>query len=445
MRFYKMITAVAAFTCSLVLVQHASPANIFAASSSLQDVQAAVSLAANGDRVVIPPGSSTWASTLLIRKSIELTGGGTYAVNASHQDAGTWPLTITFSHGADGIDVAATGGYVRITGIKFLGTVSYGSNAGGAIGIVSTNTAAWRIDNCYFNLTGNAAGCACSGLGGLIDHIYAFDPSCTANNGIVAQDIRNDFTGGWAISQPVGFGGSSFMFIEDSTFWKDVAIGAASCYFLDAQAGGKIVLRHNYGNNTFITWHGTDTSVPERGGYAFEIYDNEFVWALPQYRCFCAVFARGGPSLIYNNKATNYTDFVKTWVRRTEESEGIFGLADGTHPWDGNWGGAYPVGYPVMDQPGRGQAAGWGTGPSYEPLNVQPQAVSEMYIWNNKLINTDPIANADPLYVVQGRDYELSADSSAQLPGYTPYTYPHPLQSGSSTVRPNPPTGLRLK
>ena len=51
-------------------------ATINAQSVSLADVRAAVTLAQNGDTIVVPAGTATWASTLTINKPITLQGAG---------------------------------------------------------------------------------------------------------------------------------------------------------------------------------------------------------------------------------------------------------------------------------------------------------------------------------------------------------------------------------
>jgi hypothetical protein len=402
-----------------------------AATASLADVTTAYNLCSDGDTLVIPAGTPTWGSTFNVTKAIKIQGPGSYAIDVDYHDIGSWPLTITFSHGVNGINVNATGGTLRITGIKFLGTCTYGSSVGGAVTITSTNTSTWRVDNCYFNLTGNSIAWGASGLGGLVDHIYTFDPSCTYNNSLQAADTRTDSWGDWCYSLPIGWGGSSFVFIEDCTFWKDVADGSATTTATDAFCSGKMVFRHNHVRNSMIGWHGSESGAPERGGYAFEVYDNDFHWDRSDWKYPSAILHRAGTARIYNNAFLNHRAVWKTWVRRTETSFPPFNLADGNQPWDGNLGGSYPLAYPVLDQAGRGQAAGWGVGGSGEPLNVQPQALDKVYLWNNIITGaeTPPVAHLDPAWVVDGRDYEFSLDSAAAPGGYAGYTYPHPLQT----------------
>ena len=409
-------------------------ATIYANSCSQQDVQAAINSASDGDTVVIPDGSCTWSTPVTITKSITLQGGGSYSVNANHEDTGNWPLTITFSslpNYRSGIEISGvSGAFIRITGIHFSGSVPGGTSGHGAIMVETSNEADWRVDNCRFTVSENALTSRSSGLGGLMDHIYVYSSGCDGDGSVVAMDKRNSYEGQRVFSQPVGFGSSNFVFIEDSTFWHTCTSGSPATSVTDGQAGGKFVFRHTYVRDAMVVWHGTESGAPERGGYAFEVYNNEFYWTMPSDRYHAAILHRGGTALIYNNIATNYQAFWKSWVHRATNSFGIFGRADGTQVHDGNWGAPYPPGYPALDQPGRGQAAGVAL------ADVQPQAEAKVYIWNNTLINTATVYHNNPSYVVEGRDYEISDNDSARPSWYTPFPYPHPLQSSGSRANP---------
>jgi hypothetical protein len=52
------------------------PGTITAASPSYADVSAAVSSASPGDTVIVPVGTATWSSNLIITKGIKLIGAG---------------------------------------------------------------------------------------------------------------------------------------------------------------------------------------------------------------------------------------------------------------------------------------------------------------------------------------------------------------------------------
>jgi hypothetical protein len=391
-----------------------------AATCSQSDVQAAIDAAGEGDTVLVPDGNCTWSSAVVIDKAITLKGNGNYVVDGDHQDIGSWPLTITLS-GNTGIEIeGAAGDFIRVTGFQFLGSAPGGSGArGGAIYSPEYNRADWRLDNSRFSLSGNSVTTASNS--GLIDHIYVYDSGCSPAAWIVARDLRFDGLGYGAFTQPVGFGGPDFLFIEDSTFWKHCTSASQSPFATDGQAGGRFVFRHNYLRDASVGWHGTESGAPERGGYAFEVYDNGFYWTMPGNKYHTAIFHRGGTALVYNNTATNYQAIWKSWVQRATRSWGIFGQCDGTQAHDGNAGVPDAPGYPCLDQVGRGMASGTALS------DIQPQEESKVYIWNNTLINTGTVSHNNPQYVVEGRDYEFSDDDSAKPAGYEAYPYPHPL------------------
>ncbi|OGS28136.1 MAG: hypothetical protein A2297_09615 [Elusimicrobia bacterium RIFOXYB2_FULL_48_7] len=99
-------------------------------------------------------------------------------------------------------------------------------------------------------------------------------------------------------------------------------------------------------------------------------------------------------------------------------------MCDGTSSFDGNVipFGQPGAGYPCLDQIGRG--------PGTELLSgVTVQKSEPVYLWNNTvngspsglIINTG--CSARPLQIVENRDYY----NGIPRPGYTPYTYPHPM------------------
>ena len=401
-------------------------ATLYAASCNQGDVQVAIDAAEVGDIVQVPDGDCAWSSTILIHKAITLKGNGRYVIDDDHHDVGTWPLTITLS-GNTGIEIDGdVGDFIRVTGFQFLGTAPGGTGGhGAAIYSPASNGADWRLDNSRFQLAGNSV--KSEGNFGLIDHIYTYDAGCTTASWIVVSDLRADWMGNGAFTEPVGFGGPNFLFIEDSTFWKHCTDAATSPFVTDAQAGGKYVFRHNYVRDAATGWHGTESGAPERGGYAFEIYENEYFWPITNDKYHTAIFHRGGTALVHNNTATNYQALWKSWVHRATRAWGRFGQCDGTQPHDGNAGVTNAPGYPCLDQVGRGMASGT------ELDQIQPQGTSIVHIWNNTLINSGAVSHNNPSYVVEGRDYEISADDSAKPDWYTPYPYPHPLtQAGSS-------------
>jgi hypothetical protein len=104
------------------------------------------------------------------------------------------------------------------------------------------------------------------------------------------------------------------------------------------------------------------------------------------------------------------------------------------------------VGYPGLDQIGRGQSAS--LYPRVSPY-TQPQAAGTVNIWSNTLIaslaggcpgttqDNGHVCNMKPAWMSEARgDYCYSADEECEY-NYTPYPYPHPLaQTGPDTTPP---------
>jgi hypothetical protein len=258
---------------------------------------------------------------------------------------------------------------------------------------------------------------------GVIDHCYFTASDC---DGIFVRMSRYGPSGVGAESfmYPVGFGSSSFVFFENNIFKRTCTVPNSSTEAIDTQGGGRWVARYCYFYDCFLFSHGSESGDPERGGYAIEIYNNTFYWHMPTDRYFTSFFLRGGTALVHSNNFSNLQSICRTWVRRSDEAIGrSFGRCDGSKPWGGN---TSPTGYPCLDQVGRGRASG------SSPSAVQPQESYPARLWSNNLINvTAPFSHINPSYVVEGRDYLYSTDSSARLPGYSPYTYPHPLTGES--------------
>ena len=98
----------------------------------------------------------------------------------------------------------------------------------------------------------------------------------------------------------------------------------------------------------------------------------------------------------------------------------------------------------AMDMPGvsGGTIAVTATG-SITPVQSPPtgwndQVITPCYSWNNTILDNNTPLNmraSDPVIVLGVHFF-----NNTKMPGYTPYTYPHPLVSGV----PAPPTNLKV-
>jgi hypothetical protein len=264
-------------------------------------------------------------------------------------------------------------------------------------------------------------------VSGLIDHCVMNMPSTTGGS----KAISISGTGpeeSQPFSRPLALGSSKFIFIEDCTF----NYGGRNDGAMDAYAGARYVFRHNTVVNTNLEHHGADSG-GYRGVHSFEIYNNTF--SCPGS---CGSqrkhYFRSGTGVIFNNTYSGNYGSAELTNYRSDGSYPPWGKCDGTSEWDENRAGQ--IGYACLDQIGHVFGPTSGGANSLEPL----------YEWNNThdgadvdLVVGSSHANADK-HIVQGRDFY----NDTQRPGYTPYTYPHPLQGGVISP-PAAPTNLRVQ
>jgi hypothetical protein len=182
------------------------------------------------------------------------------------------------------------------------------------------------------------------------------------------------------------------------------------------------VFRYNTLNDCYAEVHAFISTF--RSGRKWEMYNNTISQsALVQVRPF---FIRGGTGVVFNNTVTGTWTIPNINVDNRRSTEANPDLCDGDSSLDGN---EDATGWPCRDQIGR--SAG----------DPNPQESEPMYVWNNTL-NGNPltvsVSSGSETHVQENRDY-----FHAQRPGYTPFTYPHPLR-GEGDPPPDPPTNLRV-
>lgn len=248
--------------------------------------------------------------------------------------------------------------------------------------------------------------------------------------------------------------GTHAVYIETSDF--HAFLGTS-----DNDEGGRVVLRYNVYDSAGIGSHGADTG--PIGMRTLEWYNNTGVFdpygdgtTFPMNQWF---YARGGSFVIYNNTlpALTSTDFgTKSDVNMT-----VMNLQRNAGPnpcWgQGTSGGADHY---APRQIGIGHVTGTGTDgkgqSTYSAASYGFSATEYVgdpepaYIWGNSrvplgntgtsdygLTQTNSCSSGDTTanYIVLNRDY---FNGSTAKPGYSPYTYPHPLTLGQSSAG-NPP------
>lgn len=436
-----------------------------------------INLASDGDTIIIAHATHNWTSgvPVLVNKAVTISGGGSYAVNG-WTDTGSWPTQLNTGSGNIAFRINCSSGgnnVVRITGIHFYGHGPFeyscysGTALGGTINILTANATRFRIDNCKFHdpSPGDSASItiASSHAYGLIDHVYFYYEYASLGHMIYIVRCGDSLAWGEnmgegddSFTDPVDFGTEHFVFIEDSILFTAQASEDQPKNPVDGQGGGRWVLRHSKVRNGHITKHGTESGAPIRGSYASEVYNNTFLFDGNLHTAF---YDRGGPTLAYNNTASGFQTFVRTWTRRIGESWGRFGRCDTSvvNNWDGQGSTGGLTGHRCLDSMGSGQA-------SHSNINDPNfrQQTQKSYYWNNSFSgdsssvvctsrHNDEMCFNDPLYSILGTDYEWCDDASCAeitmfLQSYSAYTYPHPLtqvnNSGNSSL--SPPRNFRV-
>jgi hypothetical protein len=518
----------------------AEASDITARTCSRGDVGAACNSAIDGDRVIIPPGTASWTTTLsaeITNKSIAILGPE--APDSPLFGSGTTILTDQCDKSAKASMISwstkATG-FPRLSGLRIQGG-STGADSGGTYGgniILGGPNRQTRLDHLGFATT-NSSAIQVYDVCGVADH-------CTFNQNAHPLGCIDIFHPSWNIP------GSDF---GDSSWASPSTVGTSACWFLedcqftlttpqfsfaiDGWIGTRAVIRRSQFTNLIIANHGTESGGRWRSARHYEIYQNIMSSTGPGMNTF--IGSRGGTGVIFNNQitavgsspafvifrdfrpenaqqftynpwalagswnvasltrsgstitvvvtpkvvggqsighslASGHSEYVRIVGCDQSDYNGTFPLASiidantftytkasaqattGTgpirynQPWDGNtdqnaanilnaWG------YPCLDQNGRGQGDLLS---GVDPIPVTPgawpnQVLDPWYVWGNTY-NGNPVnAGASSPVALIGRDI-----INGIKPGYTPFTYPHPLISGGvSSVSPVTPANLTLK
>lgn len=347
-----------------------------AASCSQADVQAAINSATNGNTVLVPAGTCTWNSSVSIsNKTIIIKGAGRTSTGTVINYGGSGHTLVNIAPGSQT-------GRVEVTGFKFSGG---DSNYWSGMHIQFSGPNKWRNLRIYNNTFAGGRNNVIRGdttVEGLID-----------NNIFQGSSHSIQFDGGGSAdwSAPVEYGGPGFFFVENNTFDNLDTAGSTGWFAVDTMNGGKVVFRYNTLKNAF--WENHDrcrNGLPSNR--AFEIYNNTFTHDSSGWK---AVDLSSGDGVIFGNT------FSSSW----SIAIGAYDSREGSCSLPGN-----------------------------EVLG----AIAPVYTWGNKRQNG---SSADTIKCTSSATACARmrfAAPGVQKPGYSPYTYPHPLASGS--VAPPPPS-----
>lgn len=431
----------------VVFISGASAATV-SCDGSFGDCQTKITAASDGDTITIPSGTFTWAtSASWIDKNISIIGAGEGVTIINVPASGFYVHTnykAAFRISSMTINQTVNGTAIKIENYKR--TPVGGSYSPG-----------WRLDHLTITANGLTDVRSIFILGltyGVIDHVtWSSDYSIaqflthygyTNDNSEMDGTPFNQGKIAWGLNHSLG--DANAIYVEDSTLNASSKGGWAA----DVWMGGEVVFRHNTINRCQISTHGGRYTA--RGGRRMEVYNNIFVaQGMNDNR---VVWWRSGTGVVFNNTidAGGFIsiDNQRTCLAMDTRCDGINGNA-----YDMNTDG---TGWPCLDQPGRGY------GPPRNQTSVP------IYAWNNgkqEDCRTTRATCTNTKNIGLNGNYDLCLSSPSVVlsshlktgaqrtrgaadyvnngttpkPGYTPYTYPHPL-NGLATVAPPPPTGL---
>lgn len=390
-------------------------ATIVASSASLADVQAAVNSASDGDTVMIPNGSVTWTGGISTTKQILIRAQNYTVTPAGMAGSGATSRSVTIQNNSGSPLFALTTGnsyHVGLAGIAF----TDGTGNGAHVSVAGSGSKVALISDIYFTLRNRfwpAQGAIVwTAQGGVLWNLYGDATSATASTGGVGTDGVGMFVSSpraWNTASTMGTldtGGTVNVYIEDSTF-KNMS------QFPDIDDNGRLVMRYCLLDGTWGLTHGFTSTW---GGRHWEYYNNTFsvTYNSSPYRNMAGRYfwCRAGTG-IFTDNTVNTPANTSEWGNVSE-----LNIGDNTSPGS----------YPQARQPGWGHD---GTSNVLDPI----------YMWNES-------GGRAYTYGFQGSwgsivlvDRELYVNSGAK-PGYSKYTYPHPLRTDGEEPPPDedPPT-----
>jgi len=377
---------------------------ITAASPSFSDVRAAVSRAKAGDTVIVPSGSATWTSNLVITKGIKLIGAGIgqtvitggYTNSGSYFETSGYLISYEPSH-------PELNEPFRLSGF----TINFSNRCWGILLRNRTISAInkVRIDHC--NLSGSKGGAELIMAYGTV---YGCIDNCVMDGGYFMFRSLGLNDKIWS-NLRFDFGTGDNLYFEDN----EITVSSQDCC-IEGGAGGRYAIRHNIIRSNYNAFaqcfdiHGNSRS-SNHATMGAEIYDNTIYYPnIPSGGQF--VDHRGGKLLYYNNNIISPAPTFFVNVREeARDSENL---------------------------------------PASSPISGQPQHISDSYYWNN-MRNGTPIATSS--YSISGTVNYGAAPSEAPfrvVPQWnldcwretTPFTGAAGVGVGPLSARPS--TGLTV-
>lgn len=406
------------------------------------------------------PSAACWIKfTVTSYSGTTLTGTATSSTGSGSQNVWSFmtePTLLTSITANAGSTVLLnltedTTGSIEVEGIRFVN----GTGTGDLVQMhVATSGQLIKLHDCTFISNNSQSDCIESdGNRGLVWNC-SFEAHPFSAAQLAIHHGINSSNGSWTSASTMGAAdttGKQNLYLEDSYV-------TGFLLATDFDNNSRSVVRHNYFDNAGVGTHGRDSS--SYGVRHYELYDNIIHLtgasngtALPFSRVF---FLRGGTGVICDNTLDSETG--SDYGGKPVVEVTVLNLQRNTGP-NPNWGGGVSNGlyYPCPAQVGFGYVTGTGTdglGRTNDSITYVGDS-EPLYIWNNSGVNAITVSKSDgpdgsysgpapadtsANYIVSGRDYFLNnaGGGAGAKPGYSKYTYPHPLRTdlGGDTTPP---------
>jgi hypothetical protein len=407
-----------------------SNGGVYTSNGSDSDTQAAINAAPGGSTVQIPNGTYTWGTGISCNTAIKIMGASIGGVTLLDNQSGGPLLNLT----------PAIGGTLEICNLVFREGSSIGSKNGQHFVVVNYAPGSSPIlvhDSSFYSKGDILSQILWEQNGGVVWNCL-FDSG--SSNGAETNDeqIQFKYPSGdrWAKPSTMGMAGDpngiQNTYIEDCTFQNE------PYEMLDCDDGSRVVVRHCTIYGTCVS-HGADSS--PFGTRHWEYYDNNFIYpyatgdpAAPNNQGWLTM--RGGTGVITGNS------FCPIASQNWGSKSSINWLSDGVTEYR-----CYTL-YPIPRALGQGWSGGSGSYSYPQAPEMGSGYISDpVYVWGNTSNNTyqstasgnnygyvnnnlcgDGLTTQD--FVIAGQDYFFSSTNTGARPGWTRYTYPHPLRTG---------------
>jgi hypothetical protein len=479
-----------AATLILDLSHFAGATTINANSASQSDVAAAIASAADGDIVLIPGGSVTWTRTLRVRKGITIQGAGVgVTIIKDAVQSGqliSWSLAaglpsrltgIEFQDGGRSTTANAPGGILRVDGSNTDGSSFRWDHCkwNDLNGFLVFDTVLGVVDHNSFVMGNHLSliyvyGSNWNGQGPYGDGSWATPVNFGSSDFLFFED--NDFHNNNAVHESFAtdaLNGGRFVVRHNTIFNAQVSDHGTESG--GRERGSRAMEVYN---NTFTGMNIGDAPVGSRSSRLI-IHDNTVSgyvnggkFHLGVWRCFFPFGPWLGadgtnawdvnePNAFYtgsaasNSSGTSVVVSAANWatnqwagytIRRTSNKcnsnsvtfAWIQSNTSNTISYTDNGGYSTPplafcardtleirkVDH-ALDQPGRGGGSLITGDPPVRPAGWNDQVTEPCYAWNNGQASFSP---------GPGVRAKVHYFNNTPMPGYTPYTYPHPLTKG---------------